>query len=472
MENKSNVIKKAVHGFKFTLLAQIVVLVLGVLKSVILPKVLSIPDYGYWQVYVLYSTYVGVFSLGFNDGVYLLYGKYQYEELPFAKLRSATRFYIGMLVVFTILGYVLSMYIGEEKRGFALFATSIDVVILGINGLLIYVLQITNQMKAYSLYSVLDKFFMLFAVIAISLGATRNFRMIIIADVVSKGIVTVGLLVKCKEFVIGKCSNLREGWEEFTSDIKIGINLMIANLMGMFVTGIGRFIVDTLGDISQYAYYSFGITITNLVLVFITAVSLVLYPALKRLPEKDYGNYFEKINFSVGFFNNLALFAYFPSVIFIQKFLPQYEPILAYLHFLFGVVILQSKMQLINTTFYKVLREEKALLKANLSCVFFFTIMSLLFYSIVTEVWTIAVCTFIAMLYRCYSSEIFLRKGLKLTITKDVWFEMLYIILFVIITTMLNLAYAFVVYIFLFIFYVVSNYNKWRVVNIKRFLKR
>ena len=52
MEDKS-VVKKAFKGFLFTLLAQIIVLLLSIARSMILPKVLSVPDYGYWQIYVL-----------------------------------------------------------------------------------------------------------------------------------------------------------------------------------------------------------------------------------------------------------------------------------------------------------------------------------------------------------------------------------------------------------------------------------
>lgn len=468
MEEKESIIKKAIHGFKFTFMAQIIVLVLGIVKSIILPKVLSIPDYGYWQIYVLYSTYVGIFALGFNDGIYLLYGKYQYEELPFAKLRSATKFYMGMLGVFSILGCIITFLVNEEQRKIVLWGVCIDIILAGINGLLIYVLQITNQMKAYSFYSVLDKIFMLLAVFVISFLPGRNYKMVVMSDVLARVIVSIGLIIKCKEFFVGQKSTAKDGWKEFTTDIKVGINLMIANLMGMFVTGIGRFIVDMLGDISEYAYYSFGITVTNLILTFITAVSLVLYPALKRLPEKNYYTYYNKLNFSVGIFNNLALFLYFPAVLFVQVFLPQYSPMLGYLHFLFGVVILQAKMQLINNTFYKVLREEKALLKANMSCVILFLVISLITYSVIGQVWAIAVCTFVAMLYRCYASEFYLRKKMGVKVSQELWCEIAYIGIFIIVTTFFRLKYSLVAYVLLFGVYILINREKWKKININK----
>ena len=150
-EDSRSVIQKAVSGFKFTLFAQVAALMLSVAKSVILPKIMTVEDYGYWQIYVLYATYVGVFALGFNDGVYLLYGKYQYQDLPFPRLRSANRYYLGMMAGFTLLGAAACMLFSDPSRRVAMLGVCADIMFMGVNTLMIYILQVTNQMKAYSL---------------------------------------------------------------------------------------------------------------------------------------------------------------------------------------------------------------------------------------------------------------------------------------------------------------------------------
>ena len=70
----SSVTKQAFRNVKFTILAQVIVFILGLVKSVIFPKYMTVSSFGYWQIYVLYSTYIGLSYLGFNDGIYLLYG--------------------------------------------------------------------------------------------------------------------------------------------------------------------------------------------------------------------------------------------------------------------------------------------------------------------------------------------------------------------------------------------------------------
>lgn len=460
MKSRNSLIQKAINGFKFTLAAQIIVLLLSVAKSIVLPKLLSIPDYGYWQVYVLYSTYVGIFALGYNDGIYLKYGKYQYDELPVQRLRPANRYYVLMLSLFTTIAMCLCFLVNNPNRKYALLAVSIDILLMGINGLLIYILQTTNQMKAYSFYSVLDKLVLLVAVILIALTHNATYQNVIISDVISKACVTISLTIRFRKLFFGKVIADNEGRLEFGNDIAIGINLMVANLMGMFVTGIGRFIIDFFGNISDYAYYSFGITITNLVLVCITAVSLVLYPTLKRLPENEYNSYFEGLNFGVTAFDFFALFLYFPAVLFINFFLPDYRPLLVYVQFLFGVIVLQAKMQLLNNTFYKVLREEKALLRANMICVGIFLILALISYYFTRSATSIAVCTFIAMIYRCYASEIFLRKKMGLPCSKDMWLEVVYIVIFALMLTWLDWLPALIAYTVMFTGFMIYSMPK------------
>ena len=295
MEKEKNIIKKAATGFKFTLLAQIVVLILGIVKSLLIPKVLDVSGFGYWQIYVLYSTYVGIFMLGYNDGIYLIYGKYKYEELPFRRLRASNKWFVGMLSVFTVICSTVCLCAYANERQFAMFFVCVDIILMGIYGLLIYILQITNQMKAYSLYSVLDKFIVLAFLVAVFLFRINvQYSVFILIDVFSKLVVSSALFFRCRNLFLGKSDSINEGFGEFSNDIRIGISLMLAQLMGQLIMGIGRFFIDFWGNIDEYAFYSFGVSITNLVLVFITAVSLVLYPTLKRLPDSNYAGYFEK----------------------------------------------------------------------------------------------------------------------------------------------------------------------------------
>ncbi len=66
-----------------------VVFVASVLKSLILAVVLDVDGFAYWRAHVLYLGFVGVFALGYSDGVYLKYGGCDCGDMPFERLRDS-----------------------------------------------------------------------------------------------------------------------------------------------------------------------------------------------------------------------------------------------------------------------------------------------------------------------------------------------------------------------------------------------
>lgn len=453
---EQNIITSAKKNIVYVLSAQGSIFILGVLKSLVLPKILGVEDFGYWQIYLFYLSYVGIFTLGFNDGIYLKYGKNRYEDLPFEKISISIRIFMLMLIVFTIIMSCFSLNEPDLNKRFALINAFFNIFLMGIYGTFVYIFQITNRMKEYSVFSVMDKIIFIFLLI-IAIMSDLTYKQVIILDLISKIVTIAIILYICKTVWMTPCKDIKIGIDEFSDNINIGIKLMLANLTGMLVTGIGRIFVENIGTIEEYSYYSFGISVTNLLIVFVTAISLVIYPTLKRLPEQNYNIYFERINKFIKFSNLSLLFSYFVAYILIKKILTDYYPVLIYLNILFVIVILQNKMQLLNNTFYKTLRQEKSMFKANLSSIIIFIFISLVLIQIRKSIWIIAFSTFLTMLWRCYASEVFLRKKLNISNYKCIVLEILMIILFVLYTTLFPIKVAIIVYLLSYMIYAFCN---------------
>ena len=60
---------------------QAVLLIFGFIQSLIIPKYLSTTDYGYWQLFLLYTTYIGILHLGFLDGILVRWAGKDFEVL-------------------------------------------------------------------------------------------------------------------------------------------------------------------------------------------------------------------------------------------------------------------------------------------------------------------------------------------------------------------------------------------------------
>ena len=60
---------------------QVVLLIFGLIQSLIIPKYLSTDDYGYWQLFLLCTTYVGILHLGFLDGILVRWAGKNFDDI-------------------------------------------------------------------------------------------------------------------------------------------------------------------------------------------------------------------------------------------------------------------------------------------------------------------------------------------------------------------------------------------------------
>lgn len=404
------------RNMAIALSAQGVVLVIGMLKSLLLPRAMEVEGFAYWQQYLLYSGFVGVFALGFNDGVYLLYGGKDYAELPFARLRTAFRLYCGMLLIFSAVVIVYALSLPDAGRSFALAFVGVDIVIACVVGLFTYILQITNQFMWYSVCTVVDKVAFIGLAAALVMAGCHEFRAFVVLDVACRCVSLCIICWRCRETIVGSAAPLREGVREFIGDARVGVNLMFANFASMLVTNLGRFIVDLFGGLASYAFYSFGMSLTNLVLTFVTAASTVLYPALKRVSATNLTRHFSRIDKAVLVVGGLGLCMYFPAYSVVTMFYQKYIPALAYLDVLFVAAFFQAKMSLLVNTFYKALRMERRLFIVNIQCVAAFAVLAVVSFGITQSVWWIASSTALTTGARCVWSEVELSRCLNVRV--------------------------------------------------------
>jgi O-antigen/teichoic acid export membrane protein len=201
---------------------------------------------------------------------------------------------------------------------------------------------------------------------------------------------------------------------------------------------------------------------TNLALVGLTSVSIVLYPVLKRLPEEHYFRYYDDANSRLFVFSLIMLGGYFPVVWLITFAIPKYTPVIPYLNLLFVVTALQGKMQLLNNTYYKVLRREGRMLAANLESLGVAVVLSVVLYALKHSVMSIAIAALLSMAYRAFMSERFLRRLMGGPAGGFICREVAAYALFIAITSACDYRIAFPVFCCLFGVYAVYAKNELR----------
>lgn len=58
----------------YAFLGQIISLLLSFVLAIVLPKYLTLNDFAYWQLFIFYLSYIGIFHCGISDGILLRFG--------------------------------------------------------------------------------------------------------------------------------------------------------------------------------------------------------------------------------------------------------------------------------------------------------------------------------------------------------------------------------------------------------------
>jgi len=167
--------------------SQLVILISSILLTFLLPKIIGINHFGYWQVYVFYTSYVGLFQLGFNDGIYLKYGGYNYNELQ-PKVFNPLFFMllISQVVFSVIIIYVVTITEDDSFKRIALIFTSANILVLGTNAFFVMINQITGRFKQYSYMIILEKIIVIGGLFLLFYFKTLDFYSLIIMDFSAK----------------------------------------------------------------------------------------------------------------------------------------------------------------------------------------------------------------------------------------------------------------------------------------------
>lgn len=430
--SNSHIYRLGVKNVIYSIFAQGISFVLSIVTGFVLPKAMGITQYGYWQVYLFYAGYVMLFCLGYNDGLYLRYGNLDYDQLPFKKLRSSMRIFIVMISIMTCILFVLSFREHDSNKVFAFSMTSLNLIILGINGTILTVLQFTNRIKLNSILTIANKAIFVFIVVLLMLVKRMDFRLIIAADLLTKILLLSINIYKSRELFIGKTGSIKEGFKELVIDMEVGIKLMLANIASTLLVGIGMFIVERFMPIETYSLYSFSTTITSFALIFITASSLSLYPLLKRVEEKKLPDFYINLNKLLCFILFILLIGYYPIYFLIKYQFSSYAGIFVYFYLLFIIIVSQGKMQFLINTYYKILREEKAMLKANLSGIVVALVIIIPFFYLTRSIFSVVAGTTITLIWRCYASEVYLKKKMGIKKYSNIIVELSMMFLFII----------------------------------------
>lgn len=369
----------------WTIGAQGVSLLTSIIVSFVLPKFISIEEFGYWQYFLLWASYVGVMHFGYGDGIYLKLGGQYWKSVEKGQLSQQIQVvFICQIFIAVAIGLFSYIFCNQEKYLLIFLWTAIYLVIENTYKIISMAMMATDQIPFISKTVIIDKLLMSMMVVLLIICRSKDACNIMFAYTIAHLVACIMIVHKSKLF-----SKIRVFKKKCLLDVydicKVGVILMLANFVSILIMGVCRIAVEHYWNIETFSKLSFSITIASFLLVFISQIGYVLFPVLKRLTTKTQSILFEKVDFVMTLVPIAFYALFFAMYFFIKAWLPKYDDSLRFLAFTAPCICYETRVVLLYNTYFKNLGRIKQLLYINIISVIF----AIIFYAISIVIYNI-----------------------------------------------------------------------------------
>lgn len=444
--------------FSYSFLANIFSALTSVVLILILPKYMSMEDYGIWQLFMFYFSYVGFFHFGWLDGIYLRYGGAYYNELN-KKIFGGQFFLLAVMLVSECILINLILDSGIVKDANLIFVikiTSIAGVFVNLFTFVNFIYQLSNKIKEYARNIIFERIITIALILFCIIFQKTRYNEIIYIKLASSLILMCYSIYSIRDLVLLEKDKLFNSIIEASNNISVGSKLMLANIAGMLILGIIRFGISQEWDIVTFGKVSLTLNISNFLMVFISAVSIVLFPILKRINQDRLAEIYLLLRNILSYSLLAMLITYYPLTILLLYWLPKYSDSLVYMGLLLPICVFESKLQMLVNTYLKSLRQEALMLKINFVSVVFALLMTyvtvVLFHNLKLAILSIVV----NFAFRLLLAEYFIEKLLSLKLRKDSIEELIVVSSFIFINVHES-TYGILIYLAVYLIYALIN---------------
>lgn len=421
-----------VNKIAYTLSSNIISFLISALITFVIPKMLGSESYGYFQLYLFYASYTGFLHFGWADGVFLRHGGEYYDKLDKKIFSGQFWLYTATEIIFGLLICLVGVtVVSDQDKSIVIALTGISVFLILPRTLLNYILQCTNRIKEYAIVTILEKVVYAAMVIIVVIIGTGSYIPMILADLLGKVCSLLYSVYQCRDILTTKPAKLRSAIQEAFANISVGIKLMFANIASMLIIGFVRLSIENQWDVTTFGKVSLTMAVSNLLMVFIRAVAMVMFPMLRRTSSDKLSSIYNTMRTGLMIPLLGMLVFYYPAKIVLSAWLPQYADSLIYMALLFPMCVFESKMSMLIETYMKTLRKEKWLLLVNVVTVSLSVIITL-----ITTYWLhnldLAVASIVFLLaFRCVFAELLLSTVLDVDVKTDIALELALTIIFI-----------------------------------------
>ena len=363
MRNKSFSKNILVVGF-----SRVISLLASVATGLLIPKMFSVADYGYFKVFTLYAVYTALLHFGFVDGILLKLAGKNYSELDRARMTSYTGFFILFEVLISLTMIVVGVFFASGEYLFIIIMLAVNMVLVNVTTYYQFISQATQRFIEYSAKSVIASLAKLILVGALFAAYFFNvfevsYRTYVVGVNSLDLIMMLWYVLIYRDITFGKRLQLSLLKRDILGIFKTGIVLTAAYQVSHLVLALDRQFVNVLFTTEEFAVYSFAYNIVSMVSTVVSSLAVVLLPMLKKVDPKQMPASYQKSITVVSVIVGGSLLCYFPLIPFIEWFLPNYTDSLEYIRIVMPTLLFTAGTTVVMFTVDKVLDMNMAFFK-------------------------------------------------------------------------------------------------------------
>lgn len=437
-------------------LSNISTLISGVFVGFVIPKILGSFEYGYYKIFTLYATYIGLFTFGISEGLYLKYSGTSYDDLNKKRIRFFTKLFMIIQLIIALAMVLLAILFAKGEYKFIVITLAVYLIELNITTYYQYIAQMTMRFSDYAIRNFVKTILTIIAVACMLLiyfmenKNSISYKYYVALTLIISTILFIMYFRKFKDITIGISDSLTDGKKELNEIIGLGVPFLLASLCSTLILNIDKQFVSVLFAPSVYGIYAFAYSMLTLVTLCTSAISTVLYPSLKRVSKDNLADNFCMISSIVLVFVFFMMLSYFPLTIVVKWFLPKYTYSLDIFRIVFPGLAFTSVINVVFQNFYKLLEKNALFLKLNIFILLLSITANFVAYYLFKTPSAISFSS-IAVLFIYYNvAEFYFRKNFHIKWKKNLGYILLLGGGFYLITSISNIFISAIMYILYF----------------------
>lgn len=259
------------RSFIKVFLANFISLISSIIISFIVPSILSIESYSNLKTYTFYISYITILHFGFIDGIYIKYGGKSIKEVNKNTLNNEHMSLLFIEIIVSLIILIISLFL----RDIILFLFSISILPINMISFFKQFYQSVGEFGSFSkIVNIITMLTFLFNIIFGVVFKFDNYIAYCLITVIVNYIVFFYSEIKYYKEIK---SNIKRFSFEIVENIKVGILILLGNFAVIFFYAIDRWFVKIFFGVSEFAYYSFAVSMLNIINTLVTAVSSVFY---------------------------------------------------------------------------------------------------------------------------------------------------------------------------------------------------